>query len=176
MVYILGCNHGIQQETVGDNEDTAQVRAEQRTYYKQLIDEIVREGDIRLICEEWPHEGGRTVAHRIADRCGLQWISIDTTPEQLRGMGIATPLYIRLPIPREKKAMWHSMREEVMVCKIKKKRVDAQNLLVVCGFDHMLPLSDRLREGIGGVKIVDYRKMGWYRPGVFLGDSCNPAS
>lgn len=173
MVYVVGSNHGIQQDEIGDTQENTEERTEQRAHFTQLIEEIVSKEKVDLICEEWDHDGGITIARGIAGKCGTRWFNINTGAEDLRQMGIP-PIYTKLTaLQPGRKAQWHAEREKFMLRKIQEKRGCAENLLVICGFDHMLPLSELLREGIADVEVVDYRKLDWYRPGVFFGDcSC----
>jgi hypothetical protein len=126
------------------------------------------ENAAQLICEEWAHDGGATIAHAIAQRHGVRWVNINTTREDLERMGIH-PFYTKLPCSPQRIASWHAKREQFMLSKIYESRMDAQTILVVCGFDHMQPLSDLLRRGTTDVKIVDYRQDNWYQPGIFCG-------
>jgi hypothetical protein len=166
MIYVMGCNHGIQQQPPRD----VQEKTEQRSCFAQLIEETIREGEIRFIGEEWDHNGGTTIAQDIASKHGVQHVNINTTRADLKQMEI--PLhYTKLPYHAERKEQWHRQREQFMLRKIIESRGGAENLLVVCGFDHMLPLSDLLREETPEVKTMDYRKCDWYRPDVFSEDS-----
>lgn len=165
MIYVVGCNHGIQQQKAGDTVE----RGQQRSCFAKLIEDTVREHEIQLICEEWAHDGGATIAHDIAQRNGVRWVNIDTTREDLKNMEIPIPLYKNPLCPPKWKAKWDVMREQFMLRKIDETRMDAQELLIVCGFDHIRPLFDLLHRGTPQVKTVDYRQDGWYQPGIFCG-------
>src|ERR1039458_1437909 len=112
MIYVVGCNHGIQQQKAGDTVE----RAQQRSRFGRFIEETMSEHEIQLICEEWCHSGGATIAHDIAQGHGVRWINIDTTGEDLKKMGIH-PFYTKLHCSPERKAEWHAKREQFMLHK-----------------------------------------------------------
>jgi len=169
MIYVVGCNHGIQAEKIGDTQENTQERTEQRTSYAELIEATLREGEIQFVGEEWG-TNGTTIAHAVANKHGIPWANINTSPADLKQMRIH-PFYTKLRCPPGRKAKGHDQRERFMLHKIQESRGQAKNLLVICGFDHMLPLSDLLREENAEVKFIDYRNRDWFRRGVFFEDN-----
>jgi len=126
------------------------------------------ENQIQLICEEWDHDAGETIAHNIAQSHRIGWFNINTTREDLKRMGIHL-YYTKLPCPPERKAEWHAKREQFMLRKIEESRTGATELLILCGFDHVGPLSNLLLDGLTDVKTIDYRLAPWYQAGLFVG-------
>ena len=45
---------------------------------------------------------------------------------------------------------WHRQREGVMIKKIMEKKRDTESFIVICGFDHLKPLTELLGEACGG--------------------------
>ncbi len=163
MIYVVGCNHGIQQE----QRPIAQERTRQRSHFRRAIEGIVANNRIGVICEEWDDEAGRTITQDIADSRGLRWANINTTREDLRQMGIPLLYTKLLGVGAGQRACWHAEREQLMLRRIRQSRRGNDNLLVVCGFDHMVPLSELLRAGGVEVEVLDYRECDWYDPGAF---------
>ena len=75
--------------------------------------------------------------------------------------------YIHGAYSPEQKQQWTRQREGVMVKKLREGRGAATNLLVICGFEHVEPLADMLREDCDTVERVDYRQQQWYQAGLF---------
>jgi hypothetical protein len=168
MIWVAGCNHGIQpRDEDWLTGDSPEARG-QKAGFTELIEGILTREEIQFVGEEWGREE-ITIAYTAAERYGIPWANINTSAEELRKVSIPTD-YVDGPFSDDQKAQWHRQREQVMLRKLQEKRGDSANLLVVCGFDHMEPMSE-LVCGIGpSVKTVDYRKSEWYRPGVFNGD------
>lgn len=66
--------------------------------------------------------------------------------------------------------IWLKQREEFMVSRTKEEHGESQSVLVICGFEHLYPISDLLRRDRTAVFPVDYRQAVWYRPDVFTED------
>lgn len=168
MVYIVGCNHAIQpRDEDWLTGDTSEAR-EQKAHFAGLIKQVIQEGGIQFVGEEW----GRseiTTAHAIANTHQIPWSNINTSLEDLDGLGIPHG-YVKADFSEAQKKHWHSQREQTMLRKLKENRREAQNILIVCGFDHMESIADLLRRESLVAKILDYRKEGWYQPGVFSED------
>jgi hypothetical protein len=168
MIYVVGCNHGIQpRDEDWLRGDTPEAR-DQKSRFTKVIAETIKEGEIQFVGEEW----GRvetTIAHELAENCGIPWANINTSTADLKRMGIPCD-YVKGPFTPEQKERWHRQREQFMLRRIQENRGAAQNLLIVCGFEHLQPLSDLLRRGGTTVAPVDYRELDWYQPGIFSED------
>lgn len=165
MIYVVGCNHGIQprrEDWLGG--DTAQAR-EQKLHFAGLIEEIIRDCGIQSVGEEWGREE-ITTAHALADNYGLRWANINTSPEDLDRLGIPRD-YVEGIYPNEQEEQWHRQREQFMHQKIREHQGAAENLLIVCGFEHLRPLCDLLGQNGAAVEPIDYRERAWYQDGVF---------
>lgn len=168
MLFIVGCNHGIQVGTGGFAALDGVAASEQREHYRAMLESICARNRVDSIFEEngAPEETG---AKQLAVRLGVLWSDINTSNEDKQNMGIP-PDYLTGPYTAEEKAQWNRRREEFMATRIKAQRRDAKSSLVICGFDHLEALADLLRQGGTIVRKLDYRSLSWYRPGVFTED------
>lgn len=167
MIYIVGCNHGIQR--VNPRPLDASIALEQRGHFKNLIEGIIEGNKVQCIAEEWGL-CEMTIAHTLAHARQIPWCNINTSPESLREL--------RIPIdyPNKEKygtvqvRAWHALREQFMVQELGRERGAAQNVLVICGFEHMEPIFDSLSNVEPPIEKVDYRNSVWYRSDVFCDD------
>ncbi|HTF24922.1 MAG TPA: hypothetical protein VK937_13565 [Candidatus Limnocylindria bacterium] len=87
MIYVFGCNHGIQPKDpdwlAGDTPEAA----EQKRHFAELIEASVKTNETKFMAEEW----GLiciTSAHAIADKHGISWCDINTCFHDLDELGI----------------------------------------------------------------------------------------
>jgi hypothetical protein len=164
-IVIVGCNHGIQTEDAdavfGDSEQVTQ----QKRQFTSLIESLIKENEIEFVAEEWSLANASS-AHKLADANKKSWANINTTLAELDEMKIPRD-YIHGAYSPEQKQQWTRQREGVMVKKLREGRGAATNLLVICGFEHVEPLADMLREDCDTVERVDYRQQQWYQAGLF---------
>jgi hypothetical protein len=164
MVYVVGCNHGIQRQEP-DVLDTPQA-IEQRGHFRELISRIVKENKVQFVGEEWGL-ATMTVAHAVADDNGkIPWANINTTNEQLDAMKIPRG-YGSENFATAQKEQWHRQREEVFIKNLQEQKHNAEKLIVICGFDHFQRLTESLRRICKSVEAVDYRTMSWYDKDAF---------
>jgi hypothetical protein len=144
MIYVLGCNHGIQPRDpdwlVGDTNQAA----EQRAHFAQLIDTSVNESEAQFVAEEWGLSC-TTRAASIADRHGIPWSNVNTSFHDLNELGMPHD-YVNGAYSNEEKEKWNRERDKVMLEKIKAAKKEAANGVIICGFEHMDPLVELLEE------------------------------
>ena len=164
-VVVVGCNHGIQpegaDELFGDSEQVSQ----QKKQFAKLIENLIKANEIEFIGEEWGL-ANKTSAHALADTNKKSWANINTTPQELDAMKIPRG-YIDGAYPPEQKQQWSRQREAVMLKKVMESKAKATRYLVVCGFEHMEPLAEGLKQDCNTIEIIDYRQREWYQAGVF---------
>lgn len=168
MIYVVGCNHGIQPSDPDPVFGDAAEAADQKAHFACLIERIITGSGIEFIGEEW----GLTrpsVSQNLANRHEKAWANINTSLDDLDHMGIPQD-YVHGPYSQAEKDRWNRQREEFMLERIEENRKSAQNILVVCGFIHLVPLGESVKRISNGVRLVDYRELDWYRPGVFCDD------
>ena len=159
MVYVVGCNHGI-QPVAPDLFDNGQA-LRQRVHFRELLSKLTNEHDITFVGEEWGLEI-KTIAHAIADeKGGVLWENINTSHDDLDVLGIPRN-YANEEHSAEQVEKWHRQREGAMFKKIMEKKGDAESFIVICGFDHLKPLTELVGGVCSGVESVDYRQLDWY--------------
>ena len=159
MIYIVGCNHGI-QPVDADPFDGEQVFA-QRAHFRELIRRLIRENNIQFVGEEWGRDN-KTVAHVLAEENGnIPWSNINTSREELDAMKIPRNYGNEAHSP-DQIEKWHRQREAVMRKKIAEAKGDAERIVVICGFVHLQPLTELLKKTFELVEPLDYRSRDWY--------------
>lgn len=165
MFYIVGCNHGIQPGTGGFTAlDTAD-QNEQRAYFRAVIQEICVANGIEIVLEEYG-DLEETIGNQLADHFRIPWRDINTSNADKDRMGIPQD-YVAGPYSDEQRANWNYQREQFMLAKICEYRKNTTDILIICGFDHMRSLALLLAEKGAQVQETDYRRLEWYRSGVF---------
>lgn len=167
VTYIVGCNHGIQPNGPLAKLDGADAQ-KQRAHFAALLESILKQAKIQLVGEEWGG-GEPTIAENLARNYDVPYRDINTSRTDLEQMEIPCD-YVKGPYTNQRKEQWHRHREQFMLEKIREFRGAAQNVLIVCGFTHLEQLSGLLQQEDATVEVVDYRKLAWYRPGVFPED------
>jgi hypothetical protein len=161
----VGCNHGIQPRTGGFADYDGAEANEQRQHFKAMLAEICSKNRIQIVLEE---DGTleETAAEQLAISRGVPWENINTTNEDKDRMGIPRN-YLTGPFTQQEKTEWNRQRDIFMAEKVVSHRADAENAVIICGFDHLEPLA-ALLEGKGiPVRVWDYRSFNWYRQGIF---------
>jgi hypothetical protein len=168
LIHIVGCNHGIQVGMDGFAALDSAEENEQRAHFRALLETICEEQAIQIVLEE---DGGleETASEQIAAHRNIPWTDINTSNEDKTQMDIPID-YVTGPYSEQQKINWHHQRELFMVGKINEHRSGGESLLIICGFVHMQPLTDILGQDGTSVQQWDYRNIGWYVPGVFVGD------
>jgi len=164
MILVVGCNHGIQyrQDPLCDTPQ----KTEQKAQFAAFIARTIKDNKIQFVGEEWglPEV---TNARAAAEANGQTlWVNINTSFDELEGMGIPNN-YADGDYSAEQKARWNRQREQVMVRKLRENRGTTERLVVICGFDHMLPLTELLRQDCRCVLPMDYRTLRWYDGNAF---------
>ena len=168
MIFAIGCNHGIQKANEDDLlpfDNIAEIRT-QRLSFSRLLEATLTKGEIQFIGEEWGLPESSIAQNLAKEKGRIAWANINTSFEDLDRMGIPRD-YVHGPYTQAEKDRWNRQREGFMFGRIQESRRRAQNLLIVCGFCHLEPLTEMLSQNEDEVQPVDYRGLDWYRPGIF---------
>lgn len=171
MIFVIGCNHGIQKASEDDLlliDNIAEIKT-QRLSFSHLLEAIITKGKIQFIGEEWGLPESSIAQNLAKEKRRIAWANINTSLEDLDRMRIPQK-YVNRPYCQADKDRWNRQREEFMFGRIQENKGDAQNLLIICGFCHLAPLTKLLAQNRDKVEVVDYRQMKWYRPDVFCDD------
>jgi hypothetical protein len=145
MIYCVGCNHRIQQTDADPLFDTPEV-PNQKASFTQLLEDVIRQGGIEFVGEEWGLSK-KTIAHALADDHRIPWCDINTCFHDLDGLEIPRD-YVLGEFSEAQKNQWHRQRELIMLRRLREGAGNAENILVVCGLDHMDPLTDLFRHDL----------------------------
>jgi hypothetical protein len=122
--------------------------------FPKVLDQIIQSKHPRLIFEEAGSVGPST-AERIATAQQMEYIDVDPGPEERKKLGILDThdcLPVDLLGGSQESLCWHELkahevREQVWLRKVREQAFESA--LLICGLNHMLSMSFRLRnEGI----------------------------
>ncbi len=164
MIVILGCDHCLQLPpfTTGlwaGVKQTAKALA-QRQGFRAKIEEVVATHGCGYIGEE-TSQGQLTPARDIAQPQGLTYHNIDMPATQRAAQGIP-PGYDESPnYTAGQKQAWNQLREQYKFNQVQATRGAHQNLLIICGAGHMVPLYN-LFSILEPTMMVDLRQEAWF--------------
>ena len=182
---IVGLNHNIQLAAIWDlGIDQGQLEEDQKKQFRQMLGTIVKEREIQFIGEEMDvatfrerHKLGmrsadghplpdqaQTIACQEANGLGCRYAEIDM-PLAVRNARDIPCDYTNdnSPYPAEQKRKWSEEREQYMVEQAFKNAGDAQNVLIICGFNHAENLSELFRQAGHEVETRYVRDESWYK-------------
>jgi hypothetical protein len=167
MIIILGCDHCLQDlpEDMGPfwQEISQTPRAHrQQEGFLQTMDITIREHGCSLIGEETDH-GRMTPAERVVESLGIRYQNIEMTAAERVAAGIPPAGYDDDPnSSNATKETWHRLREQHMIREIQQARRDDENVLIICGVRHMLPLSEHFQSSGEHVISVNVTSAEWF--------------
>jgi hypothetical protein len=166
MIYVVGCVHDIQSsDPVQGLEGSPEVK-QQRDHFCHLLEGIFSEARADLVTEEWGRKS-ESFAQILKKKLGFRYVPINTTDEDLDGLGIPGDYMVLGRYTEEQRREWLRLRERTMLEKIRSARGAAESVVVICGFDHLQAFAEDLGKG-EIVKQVDYKGECWYRHDVFF--------
>jgi hypothetical protein len=165
VIWVVGCNHGIQPRDPDWLGGDAPEAADQKRHFSELLEKIISECRVDFVGEEWGLPDVTTACY-LAGKYGATWVNINTCQEDLKQMGIPRD-YVAGPYTNEQKESWNRKREQAILANIKGKKGSAERLLIICGFEHLQRLSTLLVEIETIVTPCDYRILPWFRHGMF---------
>lgn len=164
MIVILGCDHCLQLPlyTTGLMAEVEQTQKAQgqRQGFRAKIEELIAAHGCTYIGEE-TIQGQLTPARDLAQ--GLTYHDdIDMPPAQRTAQGIP-PGYDESPnyTPGQRQA-WNQLREQYMFSRIQATRGAHQNLLIICGVRHMVPLHNRFSQQEPTAAPIDVTQEAWF--------------
>ena len=167
-VVIAGFNHSHQWSFQASwwNSPT---ETKQKENYREWLKKIVDDGNIQFIGEEanWATyreargQPVETIGQQVANECGVAWYDIDMSPAERQSRGI--PLgYGEENSSPDQFSRWHREREEYMFGEIMRFSTGVDEILVICGHNHMEALAGLFQEQGHVAKTRDMTQEGWY--------------
>jgi hypothetical protein len=173
-ILILGIDHTI-QHIAPSGEREQYVDNDQRKRYELLLKQIRVEHRIQFIAEETHPKCGIAIGKQVADslRPPIRWANIEMPIEEQKKRGIYDKLQNRKGCPRVgTKEVWFDTedrvegaddeREEYWIRRILEEAAGAQNILVICGEQHVGELGKKLKRDGHNVTTDCLRKYDWY--------------
>ncbi len=127
-----------------------------------MLEGLIGSHAIDLIGEE-TRAGEETIAQRLADTHGCEYVNIDAVKQERRTLGIpADYLQPDARYPPGQVARWQARREQFMYEKLRRHRGRTRNALVVCGLSHLERLAVLLGEEGPDLRLCDVRRTKWF--------------
>jgi hypothetical protein len=133
----------------------------QKENYIQLLQSNMSARATQLVAEEWRH-GEESIAERICNRMEIRYANVEMTPEERRERQIPPGYNEDANYPATEKQRCNGEREEYMLAKMMAALGKEENVLLICGREHMDPIADQLRQRGHTVETIDLTKELWY--------------
>lgn len=141
---ILGTDHFAQPIEMADNfrqfPDSSNCHREQVEHYSAFLKQLIEKHGITLIAEEFRDNIATAAKTLIGSN---RWTSINTSDEERRNLGMV--IDYRTAYPPEKLSLIDRKREEIMAERILQFAKNGQNILVICGAEHVRGLEKILQ-------------------------------
>ena len=160
-IVLIGCEHSLQPRAslgIGD----AEIERGQKHHFSRMLEGLIGSHAIDLIGEE-TRAGEETIAQRLADTHGCEYVNIDAVKQETRTLGIpADYLQPDARYPPGQVARWQARREQFMYEKLRRRRGRTRNALVICGWSHLERLAVLLGEEGPDLRLCDVRRTKWF--------------
>ena len=160
-VFILGLAHGIQ------TPDGA-CSVTQKFSFREFLSHAITQRSVELVCEE-VSRGHITIAGELAQSLGIRWEPIDLNASEKEKLGVPTkwgtePKYLgdeactQLTeegyqrnlgngwVEIERRHATDEIRDEFMFDRVICSGVNAKSVLVLCGYNHLIQLTQKFLE------------------------------
>ena len=158
MVYLLGCDHYLQEydRTESIDELWAVERKTKEQFY-ELAKNIIESEQIQFVGEECK-QGQKTIPRVLATEHGCSYAEIDMSLAERESRGIARDYQ---NLGEEERTRVYNLREDHMVQRVYSESGNGLSKLIVCGAEHLKGLEARFRAGTEEVTIRDLTKEDW---------------
>ena len=160
-IVLVGCEHSL-QPTASLGIGEAEIERGQKHHFSRMLEGLIGRHSIHLIGEE-TRASEETIAQRLADTHGCEYVNINAVKQDRRELGIpADYLKPNAHYPSRQIACWQARREHFMYEKLRQHRGRSRNALVICGWSHLDPLAGLLREEGPNLRLCDVRETKWF--------------
>ena len=160
-IVLVGCKHSL-QPTASPGIGEAEIERGQKHHFSRMLEGLIGRHSIHLIGEE-TRASEETIAQRLADTHGCEYVNINAVKQDRRELGIpADYLKPNAHYPSRQIACWQARREQFMYEKLSRHRGRTRNALVICGWSHLDPLAGLLRGEGPNLRLCDVRETKWF--------------
>ena len=160
-IVLVGCEHSL-QPTASLGIGEAEIERGQKHHFSRMLEGLIGRHSIHLIGEE-TRASEETIAQRLADTHGCEYVNINAVKQDRRELGIpADYLKPNAHYPSRQIACWQARREQFMYEKLSRHRGRTRNALVICGWSHLDPLAGLLRGEGPNLRLCDVRETKWF--------------
>ena len=160
-IVLVGCEHSL-QPTASLGIGEAEIERGQKHHFSRMLEGLIDRHAIDLIGEE-TRAGEETIAQKLADAHGCEYVNIDAVKQERRKLGIPTDyLQPDAQYPSGQVARWQVRREQFMYEKLSRRRGPSRNALVICGWSHLDRLAGLFREEGPDPRLCDVRQTKWF--------------
>ena len=161
MVYILGCDHYLQEYELQDFQDEIRkIEHELKGKFYALTEEVIRTHCVKFVGEECK-PGQDTIPRRLCAELGCKYAEIDMNSEEREKHGIPKN-YEKLGNDEQQKC--NALREKFMVQRTYSESTVEATRLIVCGALHIEGLAEQFREREPRVIVRSVLNETWWDP------------
>jgi len=143
MVYILGCDHYLQEyELQGWQDEIRKIERQLKEKFYSVTEEIILDQAVKFIGEECK-PGQNTIPRKLGTELGCKYAEIDMNSEERERKAIPKG-YERLGSDEQKRC--NALREDYMLERTYRESTLETSKLIVCGALHVEGLANRFRE------------------------------
>ncbi|MGA2387385.1 MAG: hypothetical protein ABSF97_00365 [Candidatus Sulfotelmatobacter sp.] len=158
MVYLLGCDHYLQEyECTESIDDLWAVERKTKEQFYELTKNVIESEHIQFVGEECKHDQ-KTIPRVLAAELGCGYAEIDMTVEERDNRGIARDYQ---SLSEDVRTNVYKIREDYMVQRVYSESNIGFRKLIVCGAEHLKGLEARFRQGREQVTKRDLTKEDW---------------
>jgi pheromone shutdown protein TraB len=158
MVYLLGCDHYLQEYDRTESIDELwAVERETKEQFYELAKNLIESERIQFVGEEC-RQGQKTIPRVLATELSHSYAEIDMSLEERDSRGIARDYQT---LSEEERTQGYKLREDYMVQRVYSESGASLRKLIVCGAEHLNGLEARFRERREEVTTRDLTKEDW---------------
>jgi hypothetical protein len=158
MVYLLGCDHYLQEYDRAESIDELwAVERETKEQFYELTKNVIESERIQFVGEECKR-GQKTIPRVLATELSCSYAEIDMSLEERDSRGIARD-YQRLG--DEERTRVYNLREDYMVQRVYSESGASFRKMIVCGAEHLDGLEARFGASGEAVTTRDLTKKDW---------------
>jgi hypothetical protein len=158
MVYLLGCDHYLQEYDRTESLDELwKVERETKEQFYELTKNVIESEGIQFVGEECK-KGQKTIPRILATELGCRYAEIDMPIEERDRRGIPRDYQ---SLGEEVRTSVYNLRENHMLQRVYSESNIGERKLIVCGAEHLKGLEARLRQSEGQLTKRDLTREDW---------------
>jgi hypothetical protein len=158
MIYLLGCDHYLQEyERTESIDDLWAMERKTKEQFYDLTKHVIESERIDFVGEECKHDQ-KTIPRALATELGRRYAEIDMPVEERDRRGIARDYQ---SLGEDVRTSVYNMREDHMVQRVYLESSISLRKLIVCGAEHLKGLEARFKQEGEHLTTRDLTKEDW---------------